>query len=326
MPSNYNTRPNKHVDRELFAELVGLVTSDVNADRCGYISMGGPQMSDHQTMYKKNGITKLYSFDLDPSVVDRQRFNAPTSQTVCQHHDTSELSLKLDHVTEQLDFDTAIVWLDYTGTGGRAAQLAEFQALLGNLKPGDIARVTLDASLPSTKLKANLPADIKNNHLAAMAELLRQELGDYHPQDFDLASQNDVPGLLISTIERACIRATDASPQRRLRYRPVLLTAYADTSPMVTATVIVQNPESEPAPPAGFQFLAKDWSNIENLEIPELTIRERTFVDTRLDLPEANITYDFGYAIADGARERRQWTSFKRFHRYLPQFQHVEVR
>lgn len=326
MPSNYNTRPNKHVDRELFAELVGLVTSGQSADRCGYISMGGPQMSDHQTIYKRTGIEKLYSFDFDQQVVERQRFNAPTRSTVCEYHDTAELALRLDQVTQDLDFDRVIVWLDYTGIGNRSVQLSEFQAVLGKLKPGDIARISLDASPPSAKLKQQLPEALRADHLAAMTELLRQEMGDYHPQDFVFASQNDITSLLVSTIERSCIRATDASHERSLRFQPILLTAYADTSPMVTATVIVQDPAGAPAPPAGFQFLSTDWSTIENLEIPELSIRERTFIDTRLDESEADITSDFGYRIANEPKQARQWVSFKRFHRYLPQFQHVELR
>lgn len=326
MPSNYSVRPNKHVDRELFAELVGRAISNTPIEDCAYASMGGPQMADHIAMYRRNGITKLYSFDLDDETVRRQKFNAPTSETVCVQHSAAELPGKLDEISDMLGAKRFIVWLDYTGCTVRGAQLAEFQSLLQSLGPGDIARIALDASLPPARLIAELPAHLKDDRVAANRELLRREMGDFHPEDSELETLRDMPFYLASCLEHVCDRAADNSPIDGLSFLPMLQTHYVDSVPMFTSTVLVQSDNDMRQPPAGFRYLAEDWESIEFLEVPELTAREKSLLDRMLDEDEAEFNGHLGYSIAREAQSVRQWASFKKFHRFLPQFQHVELK
>lgn len=326
MPTNYSTRPNKHVDRELFVDLVGRSLSGTQISRCAYVSMGGPQMADHIAMYRRNGITKLYSFDTDENVVLRQRFNAPTHQTRCEVHAAAELPALLDDIGGSLDVDYLICWLDYTGTGGRGAQLADFQALLQKLSAGDVARIALDASLPAERLKAGLPEALRNQQMPAMNALLSQEFGEYHPEDFELASLTDVPRYLSTCIHHLCDRVSALHPVDGPQFRPMLQTYYVDSLPMFTATILVQDPHGEPQPPDGFSYLANSWQDIEFLEVPELTAREKSFLDRLLDQDTEALTAELGYDIARAAQVPRQWASFKKFHRFLPQFQHVELK
>jgi hypothetical protein len=326
MPSNYSVRPNKHVDRELFAELVGRAISDTPIEDCAYVSMGGPQMADHISMYRKNGITKLYSFDLKNETVLRQKFNAPTSETYCVKHAASELPGKLNEIADRLNANRLIVWLDYTGNKARGAQLAEFQSLLQSLGPGDIARIALDASLPPAKKTAELPQNIQDDRVAANRELLRREMGDYHPEGSELETLNDMPRYLASCMEHVCDRAAEHAPINGLKFLPMLQTNYVDSAPMFTSTVLVQSEDDERPPPAGFRYLAEGWQSIESLEVPELTAREKSLLDRMLDKDEAEFNDQLGYCIAREAQSKRQWASFKKFHRFLPQFQHVEIK
>lgn len=326
MPSNYTTRPNKHVDRELFVELIGRSLSSTPIDRCAYISMGGPQMADHIAMYRRNGISKLYSFDLEKNTVLRQKFNAPTYETICEIHAADELPEKLDFISQTLDVDRLIVWLDYTGAKKRGAQLAEFQALLKSLSCGDVARITLDASLPSEKLKEELPEAIRAQHLPAMRELLGREFGEFNPEDFELESRNDMPIYLSLCVRHLCDRTAAMYPNGGFSFIPMLQTYYVDSTPMFTATILVQNAQGLPAAPDGFGYLATDWGDIESLEVPELTAREKSFLDRLLDRDPAGLTAELGYDIARAAQMSRQWSSFRKFHRFLPQFQHVEIK
>lgn len=326
MPSNYSTRPNKHVDRELFVDLVGRALSNTHVDRCAYISMGGPQMADHIAMYRRNGISKLYSFDIEENIVRRQMFNAPTNDTTCETHAAAELPAKLDEISEKLDVDHLIVWFDYTGTKQRGAQLAEFQSLLQSLSSGDIARIALDASLPSEKLKANLPEEIRDKDLPAMNALLGKEFGEFHPENFDLESLDDMPKYLTRCVRHLCDRAAEMGQNEGLSFFPMLQTCYIDSAPMFTATVLVQDVQGKPGAPDGFGYLAAGWDDIESLEVPELTAREKSFLDRLLDRDAADISAELGYNIARTAPMSRQWTSFKKFHRFLPQFQHVEIK
>lgn len=326
MPSNHSVRPNKHVDRELFAELVGRAISNTPIEECAYVSMGGPQMADHIAMYRRNGITKLYSFDLDDETVRRQQFNAPTSETYCVQHAAEELPGKLDVIADMLGAERFIVWLDYTGCTARGAQLAEFQSLLQSLGPGDIARIALDASLPPARLIAELPPHMKDDRVAANRELLRREMGDYHPEGSELETLRDMPCYLASCLEHVCDRAAENSPIDGLNFLPMLQTHYVDSAPMFTSTVLVQSEDDARQPPAGFRYLAEGWESIEFLEVPELTAREKSLLDRMLDQDEAEFNDQLGYSIAREAQSVRQWASFKKFHRFLPQFQHVELK
>lgn len=326
MPSNYTTRPNKHVDRELFVELVGRSISNTPVNKCAYISMGGPQMADHIAMYRRNGISKLYSFDLDENIVLRQKFNAPTHDTICEKHPAAELPGRLDDISHMLDVDRLIVWLDYTGAKQRGAQLAEFQSLLKALSKGDVARVALDASLPSEKLKAGLPEELRDQHFPALKALLGQEFGEFNPEDFELESLHDMPIYLSACVQHLCDRTAAMHPNGGISYLPMLQTYYIDSTPMFTATILVQDDAGDPVAPDGFSFLASGWDGIENLEVPELTAREKSFLDRMLDRDAEGLTGELGYNIARTAQMSRQWDSFKKFHRFLPQFQHVEIK
>lgn len=326
MPANYSTRPNKHVDRELFVDLVGRSLSGTSVSRCAYVSMGGPQMADHIAMYRRNGISKLYSFDTDSNIVLRQKFNAPTVSTICKTHEASELPALVDDIKTDLDVDRLVVWLDYTGAKNRGAQLAEFQSLLQCLSSGDIARIALDASLPSEKLKANLKPEIRDNPLAATKNLLSREFGMYHPEDFEIETLSDMPRYLASCVRRLCDRSSEMMEGTGISFRPMLQTYYVDSKPMFTATFLAQDANGNPAAPDGFAYLAQNWEDLERLEVPELSAREKTYLDCLLDQDGDGVNSQLGYRVVYTPQTSRQWESFKKFHRFLPQFQHVELK
>jgi hypothetical protein len=230
-------------------------------------------------------------------------------------------------MVEDLNVDRLVVWLDYTGPSNRGAQLVEFQTVLENLSAGDVARISVDASLPSEKLFDQLSKAQKQDRLAAIYELLRREFGAFHPEDFVLGSQNDMPSYLAQCLERVCIRAVASFSVETVKIIPLLLTHYSDSSPMFTATVMLQDGSGQPAAPSGFAYLASNWSDIENLEVPELTSREKSVLDGHVSREVADVATELGFSIASRPEQQeRQWSSFKRFHRFLPQFQHVELK
>ena len=143
---SYRLRPNKHVDRELFAELVSLLVTASDPNDYVYISMGGNHLSDHIAIYRRAVCAKLYAFDLNQDVVDRQKFNVPFDGVVCKAHTSGELPTLLDGIVEDFDAKHVIVWLDYTEPK-RLEQLSEIQAIVEKLQVGDIIRVTMNADL-----------------------------------------------------------------------------------------------------------------------------------------------------------------------------------
>ena len=106
----------------------------------------------------------------------------------------------------------------------------------------------------------------------------------------------------------------------------MLQTYYVDSMPMFTATILIQGVDGTPAVPSGFGYLAAGWGDIEYLEVPELTAREKSLLDRFLDRDADGLSGELGYDISRGPQMSRQWNSFKKFHRFLPQFQHVEIK
>ena len=177
----YRLRPNKYVDRELFAELVALLVAESGPDKYVYISMGGKHLSDHLAIYRRAGITNLYAFDYDPDIADRQRFNVPFDGVRCENHPSVELPPRLEDILDGTEAKNIIVWLDFTAPE-HYKQLREIEALVTKLQVGDVLRVTMNIDFARldksetqlSEAQKNLPKDQK--HAVLLSLSLRSRL------------------------------------------------------------------------------------------------------------------------------------------------------
>ncbi|GLO70888.1 hypothetical protein MACH17_24050 [Phaeobacter inhibens] len=95
---------------------------------------------------------------------------------------------------------------------------------------------------------------------------------------------------------------------------------------MFTATVMLRAEDVDTPMPAGFDFLCSNCREIENLEVPDLIAREKSPMDRLLDKSVDEVDDALDYEIARTNQRLRQWEAFKKFHQFLPRFQHVELR
>ena len=71
-----------------------------------------------------------------------------------------------------------------------------------------------------------------------------------------------------------------------------------------------------------------DWGNPKNIDIPDLTVRERLYIDSKL--PNANaddIQKDLGFTFAESERDHL-WKClriYSDFYRFLPYFSRIAV-
>ncbi|MYA31836.1 MAG: hypothetical protein F4Y31_11450 [Gammaproteobacteria bacterium] len=315
----YRIRPNKFIDRELFAELVSLLVAEADPGEYAYVSMGGKHLSDHLAMYRRAGIRKLYAFDNDPRITDRQRFNAPFEGVICESHGSEELPADIQEIVTSLDANRVIIWLDFT-TAEHFKQLKEVEAITAKLASEDILRVTMNIEFSNLMQRtAELTAaqrELSTEEQRAL--LLRRYLGVYMPRDLNELSNEGIAVAVARSIERACELGGRAADQRTSPV-PLLVTNYKDTTSMLTATFRMTNGTRPLDPPKGWQFLpGEGLADIEKIVAPDLSPREQYALDKCMhedaDVIQEKLGFDLdGPAIG----------AYERFHRFFPTFQSV---
>lgn len=305
----YRIRPNKHVDRELFSELVARFVAGHPEDFV-YISMGAGHVLDHSAIYRRCGLRNLYSFDKKPEVVRRARFNRPVQGMVCRAHTSGELLSRFDEIPPLFSAERVIVWLDYQGARQRHVQLIEFMELLGRLKVGDLARITLDLDTTALENRIDSVDENKGDKAQRLAGALRENLGaQFFPFGIDRVTKLCLPEVISAAIETACDRASTGSK----RFVPLLRTTYQDTSRMLTVAVEVVGERGGSQLP-NWGFRPRGSSDIIRIETPVLSPRERYAIESMLECSPSSIVEELEFATPD-------WTDYISCYQRLQRFQ-----
>lgn len=281
---SYQLRPNKHVERLLFVELLKKACLS-KPSTYAYISMGGPQLEDHKLIHQDLGITNLFSFEEDDVVYKRQLFNQRPSCIKCVQRPIGDFVEHFDNFIEEekLQDKTLIVWLDYASPK-RREQLIEYETLLSKLSPQDIVKITLNAN-PGTlgeKQSGETQGALFNRRL----ENLTEQIGEYLSPDTtseDMTGKRLIP-VLGSTIEIAAEKGISINH----RLTPLLLSlfSYQDSDHlMLTATIRLTNKSDVEEFKNSIQqwdYLPNSWRDARKINIPSLSAKERLEIDGKL--------------------------------------------
>lgn len=325
----YQLRPNKFIDRQLFMELLGRILPRVGNEKYIYISMGGRHLADHHGVYRQLGIRNLFSFDMDSDIVQRQLFNRPTATTICEEMLSGALPSKIDELSSKFSKTTnLVVWLDYTAPGARRKQLQELIEVLGKLQPNDILKITLNSHLPTLgpgegELKKEGFDSVKEFRL----EKLKRQLSDFVPTDQEVFDAEEFPLALSNCIGLAVSKAESQSSE--VCFVPELITTYQDGHRMMTVTIRACRPDEKSVCPIElkeWQFRASDWSDMNYIEAPDLSTKERLRIDQYLNKSPRYILERLNFSPASNHDESlKVIKSYKRLHRYYPDFHHIEA-
>lgn len=277
----YQLRPNKHVERLLFIELLERIILN-EPDKYAYVSMGGPQLEDHRLIHQLLGISNLYSFEEDKAVYQRQLFNLRPSCVECIQNSIDEFVNGFGSFIEQrsLSDKNLIIWLDYVSPNKRREQLIQYHTLLSKLQEQDVVKITLNAN-PATlgeKYKNESTKDLLSRRL----ERLQSEIGEYLPPEAvaeDMTGNRLVP-ILCKAIEIAAERGTS----NYTRLTPLLLSlfSYQDGNHlMVTAVIRLTKIADVQGYKSGLRwvYLPESWNDVKKINIPALTAKERLEID-----------------------------------------------
>jgi hypothetical protein len=339
----FHLRPNKHIDRRLFVELLNRL-SDLRPIRSyGYISMGGAFLEDARLMYNELSITRLLSIEHLEREHKRQLFNRPFSFVRCKHIDVDELVERYDECIQDLgDPRNVVIWLDYQDAR-RDKQLVEIREVSTVLQAYDVVRITMnanptsldDVAVPEDQLRPPTTADDEEEPLSedmqrkqARLTRLRYQLGDFAPAKMML--KDLTRSRLPSILSQAVYQALRSGIGRGLEIQPLANFAYADLQPMLTVTAAVW-PQAD-APTNVNRCDLPTWpfytslpESIIAIRVPTLSIRERTEMDRAMTLAQSD-----GLIGDDGAQLTENFSAadleqYRRFQRYYPVFARLAV-
>lgn len=325
----YHLRPHKAIDRRLFLDLLARFERWRPLINYAYVSMGAYPLEDHKMVHRQLGISNLISFDQDENIVARQKFNRPVGSCRCLTLRSGELIDRLDDLLSEsgaTEDAGVVIWLDYTAPAGLGQQIREFETLLAKLNDGDIVKVTVNAhpAALGDDRQSDGSAMLRTDQLRTRFERLKSRIGDYLPSD---ASQDDVTRdglarLLSRSFGRAAESALPVTGDTV--FSPLSLIRYADGQQMLSATGALAARASEKDMKSSiaiddWPFSSADWTSVKSLSVPDLTVRERMFLEQEIGRStDQQIAAKLNFSLGDGVDVESVVKDYKSYYRFYP--------
>lgn len=326
----YRTRPNKHIDREIFANLLELTVPILGPKKYVYISMGGAHLVDHVMVYRRLGIENLFSFDNDANIINRQKFNRPLSSMVCKHMESSHIAVNLENIIDGFDnASNVIIWLDFTSPNERHHQLTQVNQIASKLCHGDLLRVTLNANTQT--LNEDQSNDLEWHEKGEQSPIkysnkrLKDTLKEFVPSSVSITAENDFASALVNCIRSAILQGLET--KQTVKAIPVLNTTYKDGQRMVTAAYLFLD-NDKPLPPSveNWEHTPKGDNSLIRIEAPNLSIKEKITIDERINNSASKIVDSLDFCLEKNKdRFISAIESYKKIQRHYPYFHNIDI-
>ena len=297
--------------------------------------MGAYALEDHKMVHRRFGISRLVAFDRDENTVARQKFNRPIGSCCCLHLDSGEVIAGLEEILEERvkeGVEGVVIWLDYMEAKELGAQVGEFQELLGRLAVGDVIRITVNAHAPALA-EARLADEtlLEGEELRKERfERLKGKIGEYLPSD---ASESDVekselPRLLARAFGQAAAVVVPAMGGNT--FAPLSIVSYADGQRMLSITGALVEREREDEMRSkidlkNWPFRSSSWSCVSMLNVPDLTVRERMFLERMIDSEPEEIVEELGFDFGRDIDLVEFVHHYRKYYRFYPSLVALEV-
>jgi hypothetical protein len=314
----YQLRQNKSIDRFAFIELLQRINRFFSVKDYRYVSFGGYTLEDFKLIHSHLGISKMTSIEISENVLKRQHFNVPLNCIELRLQNSKDFISSLLVGGEE---EAMIVWLDYTEPKEIRSQLEDIQSLIPKLKKGDILKVTLNANPSALNADSSDRSQLHQNRY----NLLREKVGDAA-----IATSNSSE-MITAEYPRVLKKIVDyyigegLSGTKDNYFVPLTSFTYADGQQMFTLTGIILDKtinESDFLSKCGLDNWSLAYSKlkvVQQIDIPDLTLRERLFVDSKLPKSSAlEIQKALGYEVGENTKESiRMLEMYTQFYRHV---------
>lgn len=298
----YELRPHKQVERRMLVDafqLLSLAGFPIRDYR--YTGMGSFYFVDFILFHKLLGIGRMLSIERSQKHFSRVRFNRPFDSVEIHMGEASEVIPNLDQGLKH------ILWLDYDYPLDR--EILEDVRSAANLLPvGSVLLVTVDVEPPGG------PEDGPKE----WREHFEAEASTYLPSapDPGYFSESNLPRVNINLLDRA-IRA-GAAPRTGIEFTPLFNFLYADKNQMISlggmlTTADERNRIEASLLPKAIYFRGDFTSSPYQIKVPNLTRRERLYLDSAMPCPDGWIPPDFKL-------EPEEIVSYREIYRFFPAY------
>ena len=276
----YHLRPNKTVDRNLFAESLMKLGKIQDLTKYRYIGFGSYEFDDFKLIYRTLGISDFHSIEYDSDIYKRQTFNKPYSFI--------ELYNKTCGTYFDEDYDEekhSIIWVDFSEANNKYEQCQDISNICGKISANDILRITFNANasgiplLGNLKLETEIPSDQKRVY---RYNWLKENLGDFFPDDSSAEeiTSKQYPLFLLKVLKKAVYQCLN----RDCFACPISIYLYSDSTQMMTVTIFIGLSKNKEAliKDISKAFIGWDnfvtinrWDNPITINLPALTVHEQ---------------------------------------------------
>ena len=324
----YHLRQNKHVDRQLFVEILSYIDRYAPVGKALYVSFGGVYFEDFKLLHNVFGAEKLLSIEEISWVLKRQRHNMPFGCIRCEELTSRTLVTKINDYRAEFGDSSLICWLDFASTK-RRAQLEDVSILLKNARAGDVVRVTMNAN-PAT-FGEQREGELVTARDTRRLTKLREKLGDKLPGEVDEQdlTKTAFPALMLRMLKMEMLKAMESQPD--LQFQPLGSYSYADaqhTMLTLTGVVLETSKVSEflrRTRIKEFKFAGLKWE-ILHINVPLLSQREKLKLDQKYKTAApSKISRGLGFQLAAAKPESDEMLrDYFAFHRYYPHFHRIQ--
>ena len=302
----YRLRPNKAVERFLFAEAIQRLAELKDLSEYTYYGFGGAFLEDFRILHDFFDDLGFVSIEEKEEVVKRQEFHLPFRNIRLRH-----MPFRSFVGRYAPDNEKSIFWLDYTRFVW--PDIRNFKSLLQKVEPWSMVKITVR----SRPLDFECPGKLHKVFVKILPA------GEKEPPKSPAA----FAALILRMLRIAAQQAVANYPDRV--FQPVSSFFYNDSTPMLTLTGIVCPPDDVGAIRrtfAAWDYANLDWAAPTVISVPALSTKERLTLQSVLpcdDSAGALLQLALGYMIGDGGPKdttKQQLRQYAAFQKYFPYY------
>lgn len=327
----YHLKIQKAVDRFHLVHVMRAMGDAING--YVYVSLAGPFLEDFRLVDQYFPDLPLISLESNKQTYLRQQF----------HCFKTKIDLKdkpfRDYISSEYNENQlAVFWLDYTDIS--YARFDEFQLLLRTAATNSIVKISLNAD-PANRIfdalgeYASENDDLLREIKLRMSRAFADEYQSVMPlQEYDPCAKLSYHAQYIQQmLKMAASRALDTHGSVR-GFMPIHCTRYNDQTPMISLTGIIHNISERGIWEERFEnvrFSDFSWSEPKEIKLPELSIKERLFLEKHLPSEQsANVGQilqgQLAYRVADSKPKSEELLQqYGTYHREYPNFVRIPI-
>lgn len=311
---NYSLRPAKHAERKMMGELFRRLAAFGPLEEYRYVGLGSVWFADFSLYHRALGIADMVSIERATGSKARFEANRPFNIQM-KFMPTNQALPELDWTKR------SIVWLDYDGVLNSDI-LLDARNAGGSCRSGSIIAISVNCGRAEE-------VNAAEGDPTGPTSLERFRVTFGRGRVSNTVAEDDLLGRRFAKLSREMILAEieDAVAQRNGQggiksvFKPIISFSYKDDAPMTTIVGVLYNEtENEKFENCHFTELdfLKEGSDLIDIQVPKLTIRELKYLENQLPLAEGRDLQ------LEGDIPPREASTFAKLYRYLPNFATLE--